>query len=82
MIDGLVDAWIDGVVMSLAITVALPAVFKVTLKDRVPPAKLADAGSAAFASDDVMPAVSVMLVARFQFASTALTVTLNEAPAV
>src|SRR5438445_7983165 len=30
--DGLVDCWIDGVVISLAVTVVLPAVLSVTLK--------------------------------------------------
>src|SRR5262249_51383953 len=38
-------------------------------------------GSVALLSDDVIAAVSVLL-ATFQFASTALTVTLNEVPAV
>src|SRR6266852_5098753 len=68
--------------MSLAVTVALPAVFKATLKAFVPPARAALDGKVAFASDEVMPTASVVLVSKFQLASTALTVTLKAVPAV
>ena len=58
-----------------------PAVLSVTLNVCVRrPAPRSPAASA-FASLDVMPTVSVLLT-TFQFASTALTVTLNGVPAV
>ena len=47
----------------------------------MPATSAALAGSVALASVEVMPTVSVELT-TFQFASTALTVTLNEPPAV
>src|SRR5437879_217796 len=68
--------------MSLAVTVALPAVFSVTLKAFVPELSAEFAGKAALLSDDVIPTLSVALVIRFQLESTALTVKLNAAPAV
>src|SRR5260370_21014538 len=71
-----------GALMAVGVTVALPAIFKVTLKARVPPARAALDGRPAFASDEVMPTASVALVSRFQLASTALTVTLKAVPAV
>src|SRR6266849_4859464 len=80
--DEVVDCWIDGLVMSEAVTVWLPAVLSVTLKDFVPATSAALEGRTAFASEEVIAAVSVALVIRFQFASTALTVTLNAVPAV
>ena len=40
------------------------------------------AGNVAFRSEEVIPITSVALVTTFQFASTALTVTLNAVPAV
>src|SRR5439155_1639469 len=80
--DGLTDCWINGLVMSLAVTVALPAVLRVTLKIFVPPTSAALAGGVAFTSLAVMLAVSATLVSRFQLESTALTVTLNAVPAV
>src|SRR5207248_226627 len=64
------------------VTVWLPAVLNVTLKLCVPALSAALAGKMALASEEAMPTVSVMLVTRFQLASTALTVTLNAAPAV
>src|SRR5437870_9227045 len=80
--DGLVDCWIDGVVISLAVRVTLPAVLRVTLKIFVPPTSAALAGEVAFTSLALMPTVSATLVSKFQLASTALTVTLKAAPAV
>src|SRR3989442_9029233 len=61
--------------------VALPAVLSVTLKFFVPPTSAAFAGNAAFTSLDVIATLSLVLI-KFQFASTAFTVTLNAAPAV
>src|ERR1041384_6465736 len=69
-------------VRSAAVTVRLPLVLNVTLKFPVPPASAALAGRTALASELVIPTVSVTFVIKFQFASTALTVTLNGAPAV
>src|SRR5258708_24597858 len=69
-------------VESEAVTVWLPAVLRVTLKDFVPATSDAFDGKTALASEAVMAAVSVTLVSRFQFASTAFTVTLNATPAV
>src|SRR6266851_4099497 len=69
-------------VASEAVTVWLPPVLRVMLKDLVPATSAALDGRAALASEEVIAAVSVALVIRFQFASTALTVTLNAVPAV
>src|SRR5260370_23624225 len=80
--DEVVDCWIDGLVLSEAVTVWLPPVLRVTLKDFVPATSAALDGRTAFASEEVIAAVSVALVIRFQFASTALTVILNAVPAV
>ena len=79
---GLVFADLLPSVASLAVTVAVPAVFRVTLRVRVPLAKAAFVGKAALLSDDVIAIVSVTLVRTFQLASTALTTTLNAFPAV
>ena len=81
VIDGLVFAVFVPSVMSVAVTVHEPAVFSVTVNVFVPATSAALAGNVAFASLDVMPAVSVLLT-MFQFASTELTVTLNDVPAV
>ena len=67
---------------SLAATVWLPLVLKVKLKLPVPPASAALAGKVALLSELVTPTVSVTFVIKFQFASTALTVTLKAVPAV
>ena len=79
---GLVFAVFVPSVVSVAVTVALPAVFKVTLKLLVPPTNAVFAGKAALLSDDVIATASLTLVSVFQFASTALTVTLNAPPEV
>jgi hypothetical protein len=81
VIAGEVFAVFDPSVTSVAVTVAVPAVLSVTLKFFVPPTSAAFAGSDAFASDEVMPTVSVDET-RFQFASTAFTVTVKDEPAV
>ena len=67
--------------MSEAVKVRLPAVLSVMLKVLMPLAKAALAGKPAFTSLEVMDTVSLVLI-RFQFASTALTVTLKAVPAV
>src|SRR5947208_12241364 len=66
----------------LAVKVQLPTVRKVTLKTLVPATRAALAGRIGLGADDAMPAVSVMVLTTFQFASTALTVTLKAVPAV
>ena len=68
--------------MSVAVTVSDPAVFEITLNVWLPPTRAALAGKLAFASEVVIPTVSLALVSKFQFASTAFTVTLNTTPAV
>src|SRR5437016_706885 len=68
--------------MSLAVTVALPAVLSVTLKVFVPEVRVEFAGKAALLSDDVIPTLSLTVLTTFQLASTALTVTLKAVPAV
>src|SRR5438552_9663521 len=67
-------------VMSLAVTVCPPAVLSVTLAVRAPAVNAPLAGSVALESLEVMPTVCVTVLTRFQFASTALTVTLNAVP--
>src|SRR5437773_226070 len=81
VMDGLVLAvWVPSV-MSVAVTVLEPTVLRVTLTVRVPADNAPLAGSVAFESVEVIPTVWV-LMARFQFASTALIVTLNAVSAV
>ena len=72
---------IAACVVSDAVTVELPAVLRVTLKTLLPLTKDALAGSAALASLELNETVSLVFT-TFQFASTALTVTLKTAPAV
>ena len=81
-IDGLVDCGIDGLVMSEAVTVALPTVRSVMLKVRVPAENVALPGKVALLSEEVSPARSVTVLTTFQLASTAFTVTLKVVPAV
>ena len=66
-------------VVSEAVTVEVPPVFRVTLKALVPPESAALAGKTAFTSLEVIATVSLVLI-KFQFASTELTVTLNAVP--
>jgi hypothetical protein len=68
-------------VLLVAVTVREPAVFRVTLKDLVPATSDAFDGRVALASDEVI-ATELVLLTTFQFASTALTVTLKAVPAV
>ncbi len=78
---GLVLAVIPVWMESEAVTVRLPAVLRVTLKLLLPPTRAALAGKAAFTSLEVMATVSLVLI-KFQFASTAFTVTAKDVPAV
>src|SRR5438552_2018360 len=78
---GLVLTVIAGRVTSDAVTVALPAVFRVTLRVFVPLTRAELAGKLALASLELIATVSLVLT-TFQLASTALTVTLKPVPAV
>ena len=71
-------AVIAPLVMSVAVKVEEPAVFGVTESVLVPATSAVLAGSVAFESELVIATVSVE-VTGFQLASTALTVTLNDA---
>src|SRR5947207_15027819 len=82
VIGGLVFAVLLVSVMSEAVNVWLPAVLSVTLKFLVPAAKAVLAGKVAPMSLEVIPAVSITALTRFQLASTALTVAVNAVPAV
>src|SRR5438309_1466094 len=66
----------------LAVTVRLPAVWRVTLKVPLPETSAALAGKLALLSEELIPTVSATVLTRFQFASTALTVTVKAVPAV
>src|SRR5438876_431696 len=81
VIEALVLAVMPALVMSDAVTVALPEVFKVTLRVCVPPTNALSTGKLALLSLEVIPTVSLVLT-RFQLASTALTVIVNDEPAV
>ena len=59
VVAGLVFGLLAPLVMSVAVKVALPAVFAVTAKVFVPATSAAFAGRDAFASELVIPAVSV-----------------------
>jgi len=69
-------------VKSEAVIVALPTVFKVTLKDCVPPASAVLAGNVAFASLEVRVTVSVTLVTVVPVCVHGFDVTWNALPAV
>src|SRR5881392_4280839 len=76
IIGGLVLGVLAPSVMSLAVKVHVPAVRLVRASDRVPDARAVFAGKTELVSVEVRPTVWVMLVTTFQFASTALTITL------
>ena len=80
--DELVAALLVLSVSSVAVSITLPAVFKATANDCVPLTSAALEGKAALLSVEVISTVSTMPVTTFQLASTALTVRLNEVPAV
>src|SRR6059036_2119805 len=81
VIRGLVFSVFVPSVISVAVRVLVPAVFSVTLHVCVPEPSAAFAGMVALVSVEVIPTVCVELM-RFQFASTAFTVTKNAVPAV
>src|SRR5262249_41739483 len=60
----------------------VPLVLSVAERVLVPATRAVLAGSTALLSDEVKPTVLVTVFTRFQFASTALTVTLKAVPAV
>jgi len=60
--DGLVLAVLVASLTSVAVTVRLPAVFRVTLKVRVPLSRAAFAGKLALLSDEVMPTMSILAI--------------------
>ena len=68
-------------VTSFAVTVWVPAVLKVRFKFAVPAFKAVLTGKPAFGSEHVTPIMSLTELITFQFASTALTVTLKAVPA-
>ena len=80
--EGLVLAVLEASATSLAVTVRAPAVFSARENVCVPRFRAALIGRLAFTSEEVMPTVSVAVVTKFQLASTALTVTGNDMPAV
>jgi hypothetical protein len=82
VILALVFAVLAPSVASVAVIVAVPEVFNVTEKVVVPETKLPFAGRSAFESVEVIAIESVAELIRFQFASTAFTVTENAVPAV
>ena len=82
VIPALVFAVAAGPATLVAVTVRpLPAVFSVTMKSMEPATSAAFAGNTALASLEVI-AMVLVAATRFQFASTALTVTVNGVPAV
>src|ERR1044071_1922530 len=72
----------DGFVTSEAVTVAFPTVRNVMLKVLTPEESVALPGKVALLSEEVIAARSVTVLTTFQFASTALTITLKAVPAV
>src|SRR5437899_431865 len=69
-------------VTSVAVTVRLPGVFIVIEKVCAPATSAVLVGCVALASVEVRPTASVAVGTRYQFESTAYTVTLNGVPAV
>jgi hypothetical protein len=66
----------------VAVMVLEPAVFKVTEKVPTPEVRVADAGSVALESEEVMETALAKEVAVLPYASSAVTVALKEVPAV
>ena len=77
VIEELVLAVLVPSLPSLAVSVCAPPVWSVTLKLCEPAASAVFEGNVALASEEVIATVSLTVLTRFQFASTALTVTLN-----
>src|SRR5439155_1414581 len=82
VIEGLVLAVLVPSVMSVAVTVQLPAVLLVMLKVPDPAANAALAGKTSLGSAQAIPTVCVLVFTKFQLASTARTVTLYPMAAV
>ena len=80
--NGLVSDGFAGCVTSLAVIVKVPAVFIVTATVLDPELRAPFAGIVVFGSVEVNEVVSVTVVTRFQFVSTARMVTLKAVPAV
>ena len=76
VIGGLVVTGLVPSLLSITVTVQVPAVMLVIAKAFVPDTKAALAGSMSFGSVELMPIISVTVFTRFQLASTALTVRL------
>src|SRR6266436_223143 len=77
-----VDCWMDGLVKSDAVRVALPGVISVIPQVFVPATSAALAGRIALVSLEAIATTSVMVLTRFQQLSAAATVTLKELVAV
>ena len=82
VIEGLVFALLEPSVTSEAVIVRVPAVLSVTLKLAAPPTSGVFTGKLALLSEELRANVSVIVLIRFQFESTAFTVTLKAVPAV
>src|SRR5436309_9177335 len=80
--DGVVDCWINELLRSEAVRVAVPTVRRVIVKVLVPEESVALAGKVALISEELMATRSAAVLTTFQLASTALTVTVNAVPAV
>src|SRR5438034_10385558 len=75
VIAGLVLAVLESSVMSVAVTVQLPAVLFVTDSDRLPETRAEFGDTPALLSVEVRPTMWVTLETTFQLASTPRTVT-------
>src|SRR5436190_1160774 len=82
VIAELVPAVLLASVTSVAVTVRLPAALHATERTTDPEVRAALGGKMALLSEEDRPTVCVALSIRFQFASTALMVTLNGVPAI
>src|SRR5439155_20937843 len=81
-IDGLVFAVLVLSVTSLAVTVAVPAVFSVTLNALVPATSAALPGNTAAPSVDVIQRECTRVNSRYVAVSSAITFTLKATPAL
>ena len=79
---GLVLSVLPPSLASIAVSVQVPAVLKVTGYVWVPAANAALDGNTALASVLVIPTASITLETTFQYASTAFAVTVSSVPAV
>ena len=67
---------------SVAVRVKLPLVFKKTVRFVVPPARAVAAGRVAEVSLEVRPTLSVTVLTRFHWESTALSITWKLVPTI